>query len=40
MPLSINRLSMAGEQLAGPIVQTIFALRMIAMTTPLSDSVQ
>lgn len=29
MPLSINRWSMAGDWLAGPMVQTILALRMV-----------
>ncbi len=29
MPFSINRFRMAGELLAGPMVQTIFALRML-----------
>lgn len=29
MPCSINRFTMAGERLAGPMVQTILALRML-----------
>lgn len=34
MPLSISRLRMAGVLLTGPIVQTIFALRMIVLVSP------
>ena len=34
MPFSINRLRMAGEQLAGPMVHTILAFRMVLWKPP------